>query len=368
MLVPMSQPRSTEPPEPPLSPEMSLKQACESYLDRRKHKLTPRSYEMYQYHFRSLQRFFAPDQKLDTLHEDHFRNYQKHRLGEGVGASVINHELNALSQLLDLAELWHPISRYYERLPERSWRPPKVMTPEEEDRFIRFAGKKATWRTALNVALITANTTLAGCELRMLTLADLKLGQDPPVVLVPEKVKNRNRVRSVPLNAIALTAIKELVSQALERGSYELNHHLIPFRVKKGEFDPNRPASTCFIRAAFRAIGKACGLPRVTPSTFRHQAITRLLESGAPDETVRAIAGHGTEKAMKYYSHIRIGAKKAAVDRLMPPGPHKKSTNVSGHNGTLPVLSAVRATAQRLGIAEDAALELVLAFQGVLGG
>ena len=346
----------------PFLPEMTLTDAAAAYLERRKDKLTERSYENYQYHFRTLERYFDPQKTLSSFHEGHFRDYQKQRAAAGLGASLINHELGALVQILELANLWQPISRYYERLPEKNWAPPKVMSAEEEDRFLRFARKKTDWKTALNAALLTGNTTLQGCELRTLRLGDLRLLQEPPVILVPDTVKNSNRVRSVPLNRVALEAVRELVTLAFDRSSFEKEHYLIPFRIKKGKHDPARPSSSCFVRASFRAIAKAADLRWVTPRTFRHQAITKLLESGAPDETVRAIAGHGTEKAMKYYSHIRTSAKSEAVNRLVAFPKPPKSETVQRKNEKLPLVNHVKSAAARLGIPMETALELVLTY------
>src|SRR5262249_6241459 len=166
----------------------------------------------------------------------------------------------ALAQILKLADLWHPISRYHEPLPVKSWAPPKVMTREEEERFIRFGRRKPEWRTALNSAIITGNTTILRCELRALKLEHLRLAQVPPVILVQAMVKNKNRVRSVPLNEAALAAVRELVAFAKERRSCEPYHSLFPFRVKRSLYDPNRPASPGFVRRAFASIATACGL------------------------------------------------------------------------------------------------------------
>ena len=307
---------------PPLSPELPLNCACKTYLERREPHLRPRSLEAYEYHFRTLQSFFDPTKHLSSFHEGDFRDYQRWRsqsdTGHGkAGPSLINHELGALAQVLNLADLWHPISQYYERLPERNWAPPKVLTAEQEARFFRFASRKAEWKTASDSARLTSNSTISGCELRTLRLENLRLDRDPPAINVPETAKNRHRVRGVPLNATALAAVRDLLALAKERGAVEPRHHLIPFRLKKGVYDPERPASPYFIRTAFRAICRACGLDWLTPTSFRHQAITKLLESGAPDETVRAIAGHVSEKAMRYYSHIRI---KQFFDRQRGPG------------------------------------------------
>jgi len=354
-------------PIPPLSGDLTLTQASTKYLERRKPHLKPRSFAAYQYHFRTLQKFYDPQKQLSSFHEQDFRDYQKWRMksycgGSKAGASLVNHELGALSQVLALADLWHPISKYYERLPEPTWAPPRVLTAAEEDRFLRFASRKPEWKTALSATLITGNSTIFGCELRTLRLEHVRLDLDPPIIRVPETVKNGYRVRSVPLNEIALGAARSLVAQARERGSVEAQHYLIPFRVKKGVYDPRRPASSCFIRTSFRTIAQACGLSWLTPRSFRHQAITKLLESGAPDETVRSIAGHNSEKAIRYYSHIRIEAKRDAVDRLTA-APHKGGIGRTAKSGPLPLLGELRAMAKRLGIAADAALELVLQYE-----
>ncbi len=49
----------------------------------------------------------------------------------------------------------------------------------------------------------------------------------------------------------------------------------------------------------------------------RHTFITDLAESGeASDETIRDIAGHVSKQMLKHYSHIRMEAKRRAVEAL----------------------------------------------------
>ena len=353
---------------PPLSPKLALSHACEIYQARRKRYLSPRSLEAYKYHFRTLTSFFGPSRTLSSFHEGDLRKYQRWRSTPGTnhgqaGPSLINHELGALAQILKLADLWMPLSHYYERLPEKNWTHPKVLTAEEEDRFFRFAASKPRWRTAYNSARLTANSTISGCELRTLRLENLQLNHVPPTSLnISQTAKNKHRMRAVPLNETALAAIRDLLLLARERGSTEPSHHLIAFRTKKRAYVPERPATAYFIRTAFRAIGRACGLRWVTPTSFRHQAITKLLESGAPDETVRAIAGHVSQRAMSYYSHIRIEAKKVALDRLEPLA-KEPQTKSARKGAAFPLLGQLRTKANQLGIAADAAVELVLAYE-----
>ena len=49
---------------------------------------------------------------------------------------------------------------------------------------------------------------------------------------------------------------------------------------------------------------------------LRHHAITELAESQASDQTIRDIAGHVSNRMLEHYSHVRIGAKRAALDAL----------------------------------------------------
>jgi hypothetical protein len=65
---------------------------------------------------------------------------------------------------------------------------------------------------------------------------------------------------------------------------------------------------------------------------------------------------------MSYYSHIRIEAKKVALDRLEPLA--KEPQTKSASKGTaFPLLGQLRTKANQLGIAADAAVELVLAYE-----
>jgi hypothetical protein len=47
--------------------------------------------------------------------------------------------------------------------------------------------------------------------------------------------------------------------------------------------------------------------------------VTRLLEAGEPDHVVESITGHLSRRMLEHHSHIRLTAKKAALDRLNEP-------------------------------------------------
>jgi hypothetical protein len=49
----------------------------------------------------------------------------------------------------------------------------------------------------------------------------------------------------------------------------------------------------------------------------RHTLITDLAESGASNQTIMDIAGHVSKQILKHYSHIRMEAKRAALESIL---------------------------------------------------
>ncbi len=48
----------------------------------------------------------------------------------------------------------------------------------------------------------------------------------------------------------------------------------------------------------------------------RHTLITELAESGAGDEVIMSIAGHVSRAMLSHYSHVRMEAKRRALDEI----------------------------------------------------
>jgi len=46
----------------------------------------------------------------------------------------------------------------------------------------------------------------------------------------------------------------------------------------------------------------------------RHQAITGMPEAGASDATLMAVSGHMSRRMLEHYSHVRMDAKRTALD------------------------------------------------------
>jgi site-specific recombinase XerD len=77
----------------------------------------------------------------------------------------------------------------------------------------------------------------------------------------------------------------------------------------------------------------------------RHTLITDLAESGAGDETIRDIAGHVSKQMLKHYSHIRMEAKRKALESIVTqPAPQKseEANSVSGEPPTFQTTGTAR--------------------------
>ena len=67
---------------------------------------------------------------------------------------------------------------------------------------------------------------------------------------------------------------------------------------------------------AWRALRDAAGLQRLRFHDLRHTAITELAEMGVADHVLESITGHLSRRMLEHYSHIRIDAKRQALDAL----------------------------------------------------
>jgi integrase len=61
---------------------------------------------------------------------------------------------------------------------------------------------------------------------------------------------------------------------------------------------------------------KKAGLLGFRFHDLRHCAITQLAENGTSDSTIMAIAGHVSRRMLERYSHVRMEAKRNAMEAL----------------------------------------------------
>ena len=70
-------------------------------------------------------------------------------------------------------------------------------------------------------------------------------------------------------------------------------------------------------RMAWKKIIKEMQITNLRFHDLRHEAVSRLVESGLGDQEVAAISGHKSMQMLKRYTHLRAEDLVARLDQLM---------------------------------------------------
>jgi integrase len=118
----------------------------------------------------------------------------------------------------------------------------------------------------------------------------------------------------IPLNRNAIVTLAELRERTEVIGASQPEHFIFPTCEPGKPIDPTTPMKSW--RSAWRSLTEADGLKGLRFHDLRHQAITELCEMGLSDMTVMGIAGHVSREMLQHYSHIRLDAKRKALEGL----------------------------------------------------
>ncbi len=334
---------------------LGFTEAAGRYLEERKHGLARHSVRTEQERSRNPKAYFGQT-PLQRITADNLREYiiwrkqQKPLRGDAAEISnrTVNMEVAFMRRLLKRAKRLHVIADDLKPLPERR-DIGRALAPDEKLRLLRAAKLKPEWvnaRLALSLAL---NTTMRGCELKGLQWRDVDL-IDRTLTIRHSKTEAGERV--IPLNADTLAAVLELRERAKGFFGDNLSPDWYVFPSGEGQGpeinknratvkpDPAKPMTSW--RSAWRAIRAAAakgdagkGIPpmpslaRLRFHDLRHHAITELAETAASDSVIRSIAGHVSQKMLEHYSHVRLEAKRRALDALATTRPESQKQGVS---------------------------------------
>jgi integrase len=208
------------------------------------------------------------------------------------------------------------------------------LTEDDKQRLLKTAVMRPEWETAFLAAILCLNTTARGCELKGLQWADVDLFDRTVTV---RKSKTAAGVRAIPLTDVACSALGRLRTRAESFGPVQPEHYVFAaygtrmtfndtaiVGSKMVGFDPTGHVDSW--RTAWRTLTKKAGLPGFRFHDLRHCGITSLAESGASDSTIMAIAGHVSRRMLERYSHVRMEAKRKAVESL------SKGTGMAGYD------------------------------------
>lgn len=256
---------------------------------------------------------------LPDLTEATIRGYMTARLAEGVGNRTVNMELLCLSRAMGHTwrELWPDVPRLEE--PEDIGR---ALAPDGEAALLAAAA--ANKSPYIDRFIRIALTSVMRCgEIRTLQVGRVNFADR--TVQVGRAKSRRGTGRVIPMNGDLRDLLAAQVAWLGEKfGPAQPGWYLFPFYDKAGRpTDPTRPVTT--IKSAWESVRENAGV-ECRFHDLRHTAITKLAEEGVPDSTMKALAGHVHEKMLERYSHIRMAAKRSAVEALALP----KAVNSDG--------------------------------------
>jgi integrase len=297
-------------------------QAADEYVSARKLELATASRAKEKQLLVQLRAYFKQE-PLKAVTVKRITDYRTWRADQKVGPATLNAELGILRRILKRAKLWARIADDIRPLKEPSTIG-RAITEEEKQRLFKTAVMRPEWETAYLAAILCLNTTARGCELKGLQWCDVDLFNR---TLTIRKSKTAAGERMVPLTDVALSALAKLRRRAEGFGTVEPSHFVFAAFVPKFTFsgkrvvgynvtgfDPTRHMKSW--RTAWRTLTKKAGLPTFRFHDLRHCAITQLAENGTSDSTIMAIAGHVSRRMLERYSHVRMEAKRTAMETL----------------------------------------------------
>jgi intergrase/recombinase len=111
---------------------------------------------------------------------------------------------------------------------------------------------------------------------------------------------------------------------------------------------------------AWRALRDAAGLPGLRLHDLRHTVITGLAEMGVADHVLESISGHLSRRMLEHYSHIRIDAKRQALDAL---DTLRRGGDAADGNGKAANDGGIETIVEVVAVTSQSAVEWVPAFR-----
>jgi hypothetical protein len=192
-----------------LTRSMPFDQAAPLWLVDHAQYIKPGTLRVYKQHVKTLCGFFQCI-PLDQIQISNIRAFQRERLAHASPA-VVNMEIRSVMiPMMKEVELWQRIEPVYRTVPEPKKKVRQSMSDEEERRFLAVALDASKPRRLLggHCLVVMENTSMGFGELRHLKREDVILNEDIPFVTVNEGCKNDFRIRTIPLNWMALRSMK----------------------------------------------------------------------------------------------------------------------------------------------------------------
>src|SRR4249919_2278296 len=286
-----------------------LSVAIDAYLTAKRIRCSPRTIELEEERLSLVKKHFG-DVPLSAITATSIAEFQRTRHEAGIANRTINMDVGVLSRVLKSCGRWRALADHVRNLPERQHPVGRALTGDERKRLFDAAAANPEWEHVYCAAVVAANTSMRPVEVKHLRRRDVDLVKK---LVHVRRSKNETSHRVIPLNASAIQAIARMLDRADLLGHTEADHFLWP-ACQWGRYDPAQPMLKW--DTAWRALRAAAELPGLRFHDLRHTVITELAEMGVADHVLESISGHPSRRMLEHYSHIRIDAKRQALDAL----------------------------------------------------
>lgn len=260
------------------------------------------------------------DYSLAALTPDIIANYRDKRLSEDVQTkspkskpkskvsnSTVLHELALLSHLFTTAiQEWHigltfnPVSGVRKPSPGRGRN--RRLGQQEERKLLEatraYSNPFLGWIVELALETSMRLGEASGVQLNQVDLSRR-------IIMLPD-TKN-HEIRMVPLSRRATEIMREAL--AFPR-PHDCQLVFFGEPGRDGQRHPYR------FNRAWTKIKNDLGMADFRFHDLRHEAVSRLISAGVPDQQVAAISGHKSMQMLKRYTHLRSETLVAVLDRI----------------------------------------------------
>jgi integrase len=272
-----------------------------------------------QFNLKHLSKFFK-SMLLSDISAADIGHYQYSRQQEGASNRTINMEIATLRMIMKVERLWMNLAQDVKMLPERQ-DIGKALSEEEAKRLL-VACRRSPSPSLYPAVVIYCNTGLRNSELRCAVWGQLDFLKAEFHVGRSKTPAGEGRI--IPLNRTALQAFQDWRARCsnVTPGDFIFPSEKLMFKsegsVDRGtmtpyDSDPRRPLGS-WKKAWHTAKKEARVECRI--HDLRHHFISELAQRQTPDATIQAISGHLSRKMLEHYSHVRLEAKRRAVESL----------------------------------------------------
>jgi Phage integrase family len=187
----------------------------------------------------------------------------------------------------------------------------KAYTEKEKQRMLEEAAKARSPHIYLALTL-ALNAGMRDAEIKSLSWAQINF--EKRYLAVGRAKTEGGEGRTIPLNSELFAVFTDYIEwYKLKYGEIQPEWFVFPFGSPQPT-DPKRHVTS--LKTVWSNIREKTGVKGRWHDN-RHTLVTELAESGAGDQTIMDIAGHVSKQMLKHYSHIRMEAKRRALEAIL---------------------------------------------------